>query len=370
MMSRTSSSPLSGTPTERGDTMTFPNTNNNNNNIQPQQTAMSSMFARTPSASTTTSTSSTNNTSTTTSTTSITVSPRPGAVDILLPKPTHSSPEALEEAVRSEGRIGRPYDVALEYNRSMLARYSIIMAVLAAPLLYLTPILGLLMGPTGALVGYWSYQKIRFQHGGDVRACVNRDCSIIVGIVFITIALVIDTFNVLDLVFGDSSNGASGSKLPGSASAPAYVTRAPYSRSSGGGGTGGNFNLLVLAGTTINPTTTPAPPSSTTTVTLDKFEVNDAGNTLPPSVEYTHVHEGLSHSSTLRKLEIVFGSLVFLPAIQTLRYLWRVRKLVLNPTGPNSNYNTSGEHDESENNHHDIVIVDRNHHHHQESGNM
>ena len=68
-------------------------------------------------------------------------------------------------------------NVRLEFYRTQLSRVLMVVAVLALPALYLSPILGLLLFPSSLLTLYWLRDNVRFTHGGDVRRCVTRDCA-------------------------------------------------------------------------------------------------------------------------------------------------------------------------------------------------
>lgn len=227
---------------------------------------------------------------------------------------------AFDEIADSSSRIDRPHDVAVEYNRSMLLRYSIILAVLSIPLLYLTPIVGLMMCPSAALVAYWSWQRARFQHGGDMRACVNRDCSIVVGIVFICVALLIDVFNVVDLALetGINSGSGGGKKKAAGTIVSSAASLASYSR--------GATTMSAV------PKLSGATTTTTTTTSASIRDPEDFGHTLPPEILYAHKHEEASNKPLLRKMEILAGALILLPAAATMRYLCRVRNLVINPS--------------------------------------
>lgn len=251
---------------------------------------------------------------------------KPPPIDIV-PAPAHSCPEDLNEAVHSDSRLHRPHDIALEYNRALLFRYSLVTGCLAIPLLYLTPVVGILLSFPGFLVAYWSYQKARFQHGGDVRACVNRDCSISVGIVFISIALLLDCFNVVDLVVGGNQNSSKIDPtpllVPSAKGTTTTTTTTPNNN---------NNHQGLLKGAAPPPSTTTV--AKTTTTTLDPIfdpYVNTREPDSPNPYPYTHKHEAASFSLKLREAEIAAGSLVFLPAFFTLRYLLRIRRLVMNP---------------------------------------
>ena len=257
---------------------------------------------------------------------------RPAPIDIV-PRPLpHSSPDDLRDAVRSNARVDRPYDVALEYNRLMLFRYALVTAVLAIPLMYFTPIIGILMAPPGFLLGYWTQQKARFQHGGDVRACVNRDCSMAVGIVFMTIALLLDGFNVIDLIVGGDS---SSSKLPSVySSTPSTTGKKTTTTTTKQPLSGLGSSTPIVTTTSSEPTPTPAP--SPTPEIYDTL-------THPPPPTYSHTDEEAAHSPLLRKIEIVLGALIFFPGCLTLRHLFRIRKLVNNPISAHIGYNTGDE---------------------------
>lgn len=251
-------------------------------------------------------------------------SKRPAPIDIV-PRPLpHSSPDDLRDAVRSNARVDRPYDVALEYNRLMLFRYALVLGALATPLLYFTPIVGMMMAPPGFLLAYWTQQKARFQHGGDVRACVNRDCTMAVGIVFITIAILIDGFNVIDLVVGGDS---SSSKLP------TYSATAKDQKTAKTTTTTTTTTTAPLRGLIA----TPPPPPPPSLVPSTSTDLHDIG-TIPPSSSYSHINEEAAHSPFLRKAEIILGALVFFPACLTLRHVFRIRKLVSNPISAHVSY--------------------------------
>lgn len=212
-----------------------------------------------------------------------------------------SATSATAELAMS-ARIDRPHDVALEYNRSALLRWAVVLAVMAAPLLYFTPVVGVLVCPSAALVAFWSSQRARFVHGGDMRACVNRDCSVVVGIVFISIALVINVFNVGDLMLESDKTKAVAAKS-------------------------GAINAATVRPPPSTTTTTTVAAGGVAAATTATTQAEDFGHTLPPEILYAHKHEIASQSASLRRAELILNSVLFIPALVTLRHLVRVSKL-------------------------------------------
>jgi hypothetical protein len=224
----------------------------------------------------------------------------------------------FEEIAESDARIARPFDVALEYNREMLTRYAGVLGLLALPLLYLTPVMGVLLTLPAAIIVYWTYNKARFQHGGDVRQCFNRDCCIIVGLVFISIALLLDVFNVAELALGSYDSDID-------RALPTVV------RSSSGSG----FSSVVTV--PGDPPPPPPPGGLTTSATAARAGAPPSGaadpDTLPPAAPavYLHKKEASAHTKKLRRAEMACGLLVMLPALLTIRHLVRVKRLVSTP---------------------------------------
>ena len=92
-------------------------------------------------------------------------------------------------------------NVRLEFFRTQLTRFLIVTAGLALPAMYLSPILGLLLFPSSLLTLYWLQDNVRFQHGGDVRRCVTRDCSAMFLQICASAAWIIASIDVVVICF-------------------------------------------------------------------------------------------------------------------------------------------------------------------------
>ena len=66
--------------------------------------------------------------------------------------------------------------VRVEYYRKHLFRTLVPTAALALVSLFLSPIVGLVLLPASVLMLYWLIDTPRFQHGGDSRRFLSRDC--------------------------------------------------------------------------------------------------------------------------------------------------------------------------------------------------
>jgi hypothetical protein len=93
-----------------------------------------------------------------------------------------------------------PQEVVIEYNRAVVWRWGIAVTLLALPLLYFTPIVGLLLVFPCAHCVYWVHDRTRFHGGGDARGCSNRDCALVTGVLGIFSAFAIDVINVICLI--------------------------------------------------------------------------------------------------------------------------------------------------------------------------
>jgi hypothetical protein len=100
-----------------------------------------------------------------------------------------------------------PTEIKLSYHRIMTVRALYACLALALPLLYLTPIVALCVLSAGGLALYWLVDTIRFHHGGDMRKCSHRDCSLSFFLMIGSVAWIICVFATGALI-ADFSSGS------------------------------------------------------------------------------------------------------------------------------------------------------------------
>lgn len=71
-----------------------------------------------------------------------------------------------------------PQNISVQYYRRETLRVATVLLILACVDIFITPIDALLLLPSSIAVSYWLRDGVRFVHGGDIRRCFNRDCSL------------------------------------------------------------------------------------------------------------------------------------------------------------------------------------------------
>jgi hypothetical protein len=98
-----------------------------------------------------------------------------------------------------------PTAVRVEHYRRALLRSGSCEFLVALPLLFFTPLIGLFTLPSLAMALFWLRDTVRFQHGGDPRRCSNRDCAFSFLLVTNWAALVVGCISVATLAVNLSS---------------------------------------------------------------------------------------------------------------------------------------------------------------------
>uniref|UniRef100_A0A7S1KXV4 Uncharacterized protein n=1 Tax=Neobodo designis TaxID=312471 RepID=A0A7S1KXV4_NEODS len=92
-----------------------------------------------------------------------------------------------------------PHTVRIEYGRRQLLRCLWFAVPFAMLDFVFTPIVALFFVPAGLMAYFWVRHEARFQHGGDMRRCSNRDCSLTYLLVTGAASLAIALFCVVEL---------------------------------------------------------------------------------------------------------------------------------------------------------------------------
>lgn len=120
------------------------------------------------------------------------------------------------EALEEEGIIITPQNIAVQYYRRETLRMATIAIPLALIDLFITPIDAFILLPAAIAASYWLRESVRFSHGGDLRKCFNRDCSLMYFHVCCGVAVVISALDCFILISNLSSTNlaASSTDIP------------------------------------------------------------------------------------------------------------------------------------------------------------
>lgn len=93
--------------------------------------------------------------------------------------PMHGGPAMSSLiAIEDEELPITPQNISIQYYRRETLRVATVVMLLAFVDLWMTPLDAFLLLPASLAASYWLRDSVRFSHGGDIRKCFNRDCSL------------------------------------------------------------------------------------------------------------------------------------------------------------------------------------------------